>query len=85
MAMKLITDPVDVWHHYAAILKNIKDIMKKDWHVLLLHTLREGNVCADYLAKHGATNTDVYSSIAIPLAGLNLALLADACGTCFTR
>jgi ribonuclease HI len=85
MAIKLITDPVDDWHHYAAILNNIKDIMKRDWQVLLIHTLREGNACADYLAKQGATHTDVYSSIDIPPAGLNLALLADACGTCFTR
>jgi hypothetical protein len=30
MAIKLIIDPVDDWHHYAAILNNIKDIMKRD-------------------------------------------------------
>ncbi|GAU13776.1 hypothetical protein TSUD_82850 [Trifolium subterraneum] len=34
-----------------------------------------------YLAKHGANNTEVYSSIAIPPASLNLSLLADASGT----
>ncbi|GAU11845.1 hypothetical protein TSUD_75960 [Trifolium subterraneum] len=30
-AIKLITEPVDVWHHYAAILNNIKDILNRDW------------------------------------------------------
>jgi ribonuclease HI len=84
-AIKLITEPVDEWHHYAAILNNIKDILNRDWHVSILHTLREGNACADYLAKHGANNNEVFSSIAIPPAGLNLFLLADACGTSFLR
>jgi ribonuclease HI len=79
------TFPYTKKRYYAAILNNIKDIMKRDWQVLLIHTLREGNACADYLAKQGASHTDVYSSIAIPPVGLNLALLADACGTCFTR
>ncbi|GAU45861.1 hypothetical protein TSUD_371570 [Trifolium subterraneum] len=30
MAIKLITEPVDEWHHYATILNNIKDILKRD-------------------------------------------------------
>ncbi|KAK2425361.1 hypothetical protein QL285_035613 [Trifolium repens] len=83
--IKLITEPVDEWHHYAAILNNIKDILNRGWHVSILHTLREGNACADYLAKHDANNNEVFSSIAIPPAGLNLFLLADACGTSFLR
>jgi hypothetical protein len=32
--VKLITEPVDEWHHYAAILNNIKDILNRDWQVL---------------------------------------------------
>jgi methylase of polypeptide subunit release factors len=52
MAIKLITEPVDVWHHYTAILNNIKDILKRDWQVLILHNFREGNICADYLANN---------------------------------
>ncbi|PNX72646.1 ribonuclease H, partial [Trifolium pratense] len=27
---------------------------------------REGNVCADFLAKHGAHNNEVFTSIAVP-------------------
>ncbi|GAU12283.1 hypothetical protein TSUD_141910 [Trifolium subterraneum] len=85
MAIKLISESVDQWHHYAAILNNIQDILRRDWQVLILHTFREGNAYADYLAKHGANNNKVFSSIATPPAGLNLSLLADASGTWFSR
>jgi ribonuclease HI len=30
-AIKLITETVNDWHHYAAIVNNIKDIFKRDW------------------------------------------------------
>jgi ribonuclease HI len=85
MAIKLITEPIDGWHHYAAILHNIKDILKRDCQVLILHTFRENNACTDFLAKHRANHMDAYSSISTPPAGLNLALLEDASGTWFTR
>ncbi|GAU35482.1 hypothetical protein TSUD_384370 [Trifolium subterraneum] len=81
MAIKLITKPVDELHHYAAILNNIKELLNRDWRVLILHTFREGNAYADYLAKHGANNTYVFVSIAIPPVLLNFSLLADASGT----
>ncbi|GAU49474.1 hypothetical protein TSUD_91460 [Trifolium subterraneum] len=84
-AIKLITEPVDVWHHYAVILNNIKDILNRDWQVSILHTFREGNTCAHYLAKHGAHNNIVFTTIAIPPAGLNLHLLTDASGIIFSR
>jgi ribonuclease HI len=85
MAIKLVTEPVDEWHHYAAILNNIQGILRREWQVTILHTLREGNACADFLAKHGAASNVVYSSIANPPAGLNLHLLADASGAWFSR
>ncbi|CAJ2657171.1 unnamed protein product [Trifolium pratense] len=84
-AIKLITEPVDKWHHYAAIILTIKDIIARDWRVRISHTLREGNACADYLAKLGARNNEVLSIIASPPVGLNLLLLADASGTYFYR
>jgi ribonuclease HI len=84
-AIKLITEPVDEWHHYAAILHNIKDILARNWRVKIIHTLREGNACADFLAKFGAHNNEALSVMASPPAGLNLLLLADASGTWFNR
>jgi ribonuclease HI len=63
--IKLLSDSVNPWHHYAAIIHNIKDLLAKDWNVKVVHTLREGNACADYLAKLGAHNPEVYSPIVI--------------------
>jgi ribonuclease HI len=84
-ALKLISNPVDEWHHYAAIIRNIKKIMNRNWQVVIFHTYREGNACVDFLAKHGIHNNEGFTSIAVPRAGLNLCLLADASGVCFTR
>ncbi|PNX76772.1 ribonuclease H, partial [Trifolium pratense] len=44
---------------------NIKDLLTRDWRVRVVHTLREGNACADYLAKIGAGNPEAYSTITI--------------------
>jgi ribonuclease HI len=84
-AITLLTEPVDEWHHYAAILLNIKDILARDWRVKVTHTLREGNACADFLAKLGARNDAALSILTTPPAGMNLLLLADASGTWFKR
>jgi hypothetical protein len=50
-----------------------------------MHTLREGNACADYLAKIGVCNLKAYSPIDVPPDGMKLLLLADASGTLFFR
>jgi ribonuclease HI len=81
----LTTDPTDEWHHYTAIILNIKDVLARDWRVRISHTLREGNACADYLAKYGAHHNEAFTTIASPPAGINLLLLADASGTWFHR
>ncbi|KAK2448759.1 hypothetical protein QL285_008006 [Trifolium repens] len=83
--LKLIYEPVDEWHHYAAIIRNIKEILDRNWQVVILHTYREGNTCADILAKHGARNNEGFTSIVVSPAGLNLCLLADASCVCFSR
>jgi hypothetical protein len=64
---------------------NIKDVLPRDWRVRISHTLREGNVCADYLAKYGAHHNEAFTTIASPPAGINLLLLAYASGTWFLR
>ncbi|MCI39825.1 hypothetical protein A2U01_0061057, partial [Trifolium medium] len=61
------------------------DLLAKDWRVKVIHTFREGNACADYLAKLGARNLEAYSPIAIPPHEMSLLLLADASGTLFYR
>jgi ribonuclease HI len=56
--IKLPNDPVNDWHHYAAIIHNIKELLLRDWRVKVVHTLREGNACANFLAKFGARNLE---------------------------
>ncbi|MED6172519.1 hypothetical protein PIB30_118000 [Stylosanthes scabra] len=41
-------------HQFAALLANIQELLRRDWVVQVEHTLREGNSCADWLAKDGA-------------------------------
>lgn len=36
------------------IIKEIEELVSRDWVVELSHTFREGNKCADYMAKLGA-------------------------------
>jgi ribonuclease HI len=83
--IKLIYDLVNAWHHYAAIILNIKDLLARDWRVKVVHTLRGGNVCADFLAKPGAHNLEVFSPIVVPHAGMNLLPLTYASGILFFR
>ncbi|KAK2377199.1 hypothetical protein QL285_077906 [Trifolium repens] len=85
IVIKLIYDPVNAWHHYVAIILNIKDILARDWRVKVVNTLWEGNACADFLAKLGARSLEAFSTISMPPAEMNLLLLADASGTLFSR
>ncbi|KAL4293175.1 hypothetical protein HN51_043650 [Arachis hypogaea] len=41
-------------HQFAGLLANIQELLQRDWQVQVEHTLREGNSCADWLAKDGA-------------------------------
>jgi hypothetical protein len=51
----------------------------------LLHTLREGNQCADILAKKGATSDAALVIHSSPPDDLLAQLTADALGTFFPR
>ncbi|MCI76768.1 hypothetical protein A2U01_0098038, partial [Trifolium medium] len=57
----------------------------RDWSVRVVHTLREGNACANYLARIEARNPEAYSPIAIPPDGMSLLLLANASETLFAK
>jgi ribonuclease HI len=70
--IKLLSDHVNGWHCYPAIIYNIKDFLARDWRVRVMHTLREGSACADYLAKIRAHNLEAYSPIIVPPDGMNL-------------
>ncbi|PNY09474.1 ribonuclease H, partial [Trifolium pratense] len=67
------------------IIHNIKELLARNWRVNVVHTLRDGNTCADYLAKLGARSLEAYSPLATPPVGMNLLLLANGSGTLFPR
>jgi hypothetical protein len=75
--IKLLYEPINKWHHYVAIIYNIQDLLAREWRVKVVHTLRESNDCADFLAKLGTNNPKAYSRIATPPAGMSLHLLAS--------
>jgi hypothetical protein len=52
--------------------------MNLEWEVNLSHTLREGNSCADFLAKVGSSNDTKLRIWSSPPEGLNSLLRDDA-------
>lgn len=59
--------------------------LHKNWRVTIQHTLREGNQCADFLAKMGSRFEDKWCCIDVPPVDLHPLLLADAMGVVYTR
>jgi len=55
LCIGLITGPAKNYHIYAALIQDIKDMIHLS-NVTIVHTLREGNQCADFLAKMGASS-----------------------------
>lgn len=72
-------------HVYASLVWDIKDLLGRDWRVELYHTLREGNACADFLAKFGAHQSHDLVTIDHPPLELSLLLVADAMGVASVR
>ncbi|KAK7258539.1 hypothetical protein RIF29_24119 [Crotalaria pallida] len=54
-AIHLISSGNRKFHRYACFIYNICAFLE-DWDVTLAHTLREGDQCADWLAKFGTSN-----------------------------
>jgi len=61
LAVNLINGDTSQFHIYAVLIQNIKDILGSR-NFSLQHSLREGNQCADFMAKLGAS-TDVELTI----------------------
>jgi len=67
------------FHPHATLFSLIRKLFSLPWVVSFSHTLKEGNICADWLAKFGATNTDSLKMWTSP-PQLNDILLADTSG-----
>lgn len=53
--------------------------------MVVRHTLWEGNSCADFLAKHGASQDEAPVLVSSPLEGMSLLLLANSMGVSFLK
>ncbi|KAJ1407950.1 Ribonuclease H-like superfamily [Sesbania bispinosa] len=73
------------YHKHAAIIMEIRSLINRFDRFKIQHTLREGNMCADYLAKRGASKTQTLVMLQEPIPEMSLMLLADASGVTFTR
>lgn len=51
-----ITAGVLPFHVYAPLVNHIHSFVPKEWNVSINHTFREGNNCADLLAKRGSSS-----------------------------
>lgn len=84
-AVELVKQGVAIHHPLANELAAIRNLLDRDWHCTITHTLRKGNQCADYLAKQGADSDGGLSVFYHPPPGMSHLLLADIFKVSFTR
>jgi hypothetical protein len=73
-----------VYHAYATLIQDIKDLVRLG-NTPILHTIREGNRCVDFLAKLGASFDSTLSNHATPPDSLLPLLRDNAWGILFPR
>jgi hypothetical protein len=81
--LNLIREGVSVHHQFANEVFIIQLLLTRDWEVVLEHTLREGNACADVLTKMSALSNSPLVKISTPPSDLTLSLRVDAQGVVF--
>jgi len=81
--VQILNELTPRFHKYATLIQDIKDLLNLDWRASIGHTLREGNRCADFLAKIGASSTLEYVDHASPPTGLSYLLASDSAGSWF--
>jgi ribonuclease HI len=84
-AVNLIRDGVSAHHRFANEVISICQLLDRNWEIVVEHTLREGNACADVLAKMDALSDSPLVKLSSPLVDLAIPLLADAQGVVFFR
>jgi hypothetical protein len=72
------------YHVYAVLIQDIKEQLFQG-NTTICHTLREGNNCADFLAKLGTSSDSDLMIHASPPKGLSDILRSDVVGTFFLR
>jgi len=85
MTFDLIMSDVQAHHPHAPLISQIVQLQHRDWIVNFHHTLRQGNECADWLAKHGTSSSDALKSWIVCPPQLHHSLLDDALGVARLR
>ncbi|XP_045797645.1 uncharacterized protein LOC123891799 [Trifolium pratense] len=81
----LVKNGTSPHHKFANEVFSIRQLLDRDWNVVINHTLREGNACADMLAKMGANTISPLVKLVEPPSELSPHLSADAWGVAFIR
>ncbi|GAU48983.1 hypothetical protein TSUD_245740 [Trifolium subterraneum] len=84
-AVSLIKDGVSHFHTFANEIHPIRQLLRRDWTIVIEHILREGNACADVLAKKGSSTNSPIVIVDSPPPELSNALSVDARGVVFVR
>jgi ribonuclease HI len=82
--VNLINEGSNHFHVYAVLIQNIKDLIAPR-NFTLHHSLREGNQCADFFAKLGASNDAELTIHSNPPEGVLPLPQLDELGTPFLR
>jgi ribonuclease HI len=82
--VNLIKGPQVKFHIHGVLIQEIKELLSQT-NISLHHTLREGNQCADFVAKLGASSDVYFLTHASPPEGLCDLLRNDAMRTFFLR
>ncbi|CAJ2635885.1 unnamed protein product [Trifolium pratense] len=82
--INLIKGPQVKFHMHAVLIQDIKDLISQS-NVSLCHTLREGNQCADFFAKLGASSDADFTNHDCPPEGVQDLLKNDALGILFQK
>lgn len=73
-------------HRYGREIAIIREFLHREWDCLLVHTLRDGNHYADFMAKLGARASDHLILLSSPPRDLvSMIEAGDAVGTVFVR
>jgi len=77
LSIQLLIEHASIYHAYAVLLQDIKDHLPTR-NFIIQHCLREGNQCADFLAKLGATSNEEFSTHDAPPSDLLSLIKNDA-------
>ncbi|XP_039686921.1 uncharacterized protein [Medicago truncatula] len=84
ISIQLLTMHAITYHAYAVLLQDIKDLLSSR-NFTVHHCLREGNQCADFLAKLGATSNEEFSTYDTSPSDLLPLIKNDALGVLYPR